>query len=843
MNQRPTHQKSRTTEIVLTACTAVGFTAAALADNWVEFVDETATRLIGDPSVGANDETERDYVWADLNKNGWIDLVVMRKRASNTVNGQITDALFKTNVLYMNEGGVLVDRTAEYASRVALDQLPEGEEDFGFLTPTIDRAAVIVDVNGNGWLDIVTSPSLSHGRPKHISHPRVYINLGNDEHGNWLGFEFQNDRIPQLAGIVPSGPWAGTPHAPRFCGVSAGDVTGNGHADLYFNDYSSTCAGCPSATFNFNDRLLINDGNGYFTDETSQRLPFGFYESNMGVHPIIADFNGNGYNDILKMSTLGGCCPYAAYMIYNNNENGDFLDQDWHIPPGAGGSPYFVQKADLNNNGRLDLIIGDDGTDRFTINRGTFPNGMVNWSPHATLPNSSGFRSNIVAADLNNNGFVDILTASVDFDLYGWNRLSGFHRHNGNTDPVGFTWDSGNIPQSMLYGTYDFAVFDITGNGWNDIVIAWGNNVSSGGTTVWINQPTFGVDFNYPDGRPSIVNPNESTTITVHAQPAGDTIDSMTLFFGPGSDPYTSPIEFQAGSDNTWTADLPELDCGTQYLYYIQANMSGGGIVTDPVNAPDLNHYSLHTATGLQLRFEDDMGPPKPDSGWFVVSDPSLTGGEWEAAVPNPTLFGGDLASPNGDASPDSNGMAFTTENCEPFAPPGSCDVEGGPTYLIRALTELDGTNALITYDRWFFTSGSGDLQRSLRTDISNDGGQTWTFVHQTTGTDGDWQSASFIIADYVEPTDQLMIRFGTSDEGDATVTNAGIDNVVVEELACGESCTGDLNGDGVVNVADLLLLFDSWGSCPGCDADFNGDDIVNVADLLILFDNWGPCN
>ncbi len=53
--------------------------------------------------------------------------------------------------------------------------------------------------------------------------------------------------------------------------------------------------------------------------------------------------------------------------------------------------------------------------------------------------------------------------------------------------------------------------------------------------------------------------------------------------------------------------------------------------------------------------------------------------------------------------------------------------------------------------------------------------------------------------------------------------------------------CPADVDGDGVVNVSDVLTLISSWGS-NDMDADVNADGIVDVADLLIVIDAWGAC-
>jgi len=66
---------------------------------------------------------------------------------------------------------------------------------------------------------------------------------------------------------------------------------------------------------------------------------------------------------------------------------------------------------------------------------------------------------------------------------------------------------------------------------------------------------------------------------------------------------------------------------------------------------------------------------------------------------------------------------------------------------------------------------------------------------------------------------------------------------VAVEESRDEPGTPGDLNGDGVVDFADLLILLTAWGSCDqpaNCPEDLNNDGFVDFTDLLILLSNWG---
>jgi hypothetical protein len=58
----------------------------------------------------------------------------------------------------------------------------------------------------------------------------------------------------------------------------------------------------------------------------------------------------------------------------------------------------------------------------------------------------------------------------------------------------------------------------------------------------------------------------------------------------------------------------------------------------------------------------------------------------------------------------------------------------------------------------------------------------------------------------------------------------------------CEIGCPADIDGNGAVNVSDLLNLIAVWGDCDACPQDINGSGSVDVSDLLELIASWGDC-
>ena len=76
--------------------------------------------------------------------------------------------------------------------------------------------------------------------------------------------------------------------------------------------------------------------------------------------------------------------------------------------------------------------------------------------------------------------------------------------------------------------------------------------------------------------------------------------------------------------------------------------------------------------------------------------------------------------------------------------------------------------------------------------------------------------------------------------DGNTRIVGLAIDMGCYEDQGPEPECPADLNGDGVVNAADIGLLLAGWGG-PG-STDLNDDGITNAADLGLLLSLWGNC-
>ena len=78
-----------------------------------------------------------------------------------------------------------------------------------------------------------------------------------------------------------------------------------------------------------------------------------------------------------------------------------------------------------------------------------------------------------------------------------------------------------------------------------------------------------------------------------------------------------------------------------------------------------------------------------------------------------------------------------------------------------------------------------------------------------------------------------------------ASGTGEGIDNncdnvIDGDELV---PCPGDINGDGSITVADILIVLSEFGCTIGCSADVDADGSVTVSDVLVVLSLFGnPC-
>ncbi|HLK30249.1 MAG TPA: VCBS repeat-containing protein [Puia sp.] len=190
-----------------------------------------------------------------------------------------------------------------------------------------DVSASWADVNNDGNIDLVVASGGNefYGQDEHLS-PRVYINDGK---GNFK----KRDRAFDSLFINASS-------------VVSYDFNGDGYPDLFI--------GGRSVPYNYGmipqSYLLQNDGTGKFVDVTNK---YSKELSHVGfvTNALWFDLNKDGKKDLLLTLEWGGI---IAFM----NQNGTFVEK---VLSDKKGWWSFVLPVDLNNDGNMDLIVGNLG--------------------------------------------------------------------------------------------------------------------------------------------------------------------------------------------------------------------------------------------------------------------------------------------------------------------------------------------------------------------------------------------------------------------------------------------------------------------------------------------------
>ncbi|WP_349317123.1 VCBS repeat-containing protein [Chitinophaga sp. MM2321] len=290
-------------------------------------------------------------------------------------------------------------------------------------------STAIADLDNDGQLDIICA--VEHGETTYAATSPIFLGKGNRT------FEQDKSGIQTKGaykiGIIPANNKLENKsvHA-VICNRMVGNLYENVPLYLYWGG-----------------------ANGFSTDRRTD-IPF-----TSGYHSLAADFNMDGYPDLVSMNSMHGggeMDPSAGANIFWGGKDGYDFKNKHTVLKEANAANGNV--ADLNKDGYLDLVIGffdkmDGSTTDLVIYYGS-KDGLE--TKNRVAISSEGRSTSPTIGDYNKDGWLDIAVASYSKDL-----LRIFYG-----GPKGF--DAGHQKTVDVPSIIDLETADLNNDGWLDII-------------------------------------------------------------------------------------------------------------------------------------------------------------------------------------------------------------------------------------------------------------------------------------------------------------------------------------------------------------------------------------
>jgi len=253
---------------------------------------------------------------------------------------------------------------------------------------------------------------------------------------------------------------------PLAFNVMAADLNGDSNLDLVVCNYANPNSDPGDVS------ILLGQGDGTFT------APSNMDAQNQPIASFIADFNGDGNNDLVV-------CNYesTSISVFLGKGDGSFFDPT-HLTVGA--RPHDVLAGDLNGDGKLDLVVANealqqgDGSVCTLLGNGDGTFALPEFFATDLTPRNADL------IDVDGDGILDVVTGN--FTVGNCSVLLGVG--DGTLHPK-TDYQTGGIPLSIV-------VDDFNGDGRPDIAaVAAGLNqlfvlsgLGDGSFTIPVGFPT-----------------------------------------------------------------------------------------------------------------------------------------------------------------------------------------------------------------------------------------------------------------------------------------------------------------------------------------------------------------
>jgi len=337
-----------------------------------------------------------------------------------------------------------------------------GSPDKRFIVEATGSGVALLDYDQDGWLDIYmvngsTFDALSGKTPA----PHAAL--------------FHNNHDGTFTDVAAK---AGVTNERWGMGVAVGDYDNDGWPDLFVANFGK-------------NRLYHNNHDGTFTD-TAEKA--GVQLGNWSSGPTFGDYDGDGRLDLFvsgyvhfdanqgTSNTASNFCQFRGVNVmcgprglkgehdhlFHNNGDGTFTDvsEKAGVSDPNGYYGFTSVFVDLNNDGKVDLLVADDSTPNYLyINKG---NGAFEDDSYASgyALNENGRETasmGVAIGDYQNNGRLDLFntTFSDDYDV--------LYRNDGDANFTDDSYAAGVAEPTVPFLGWGTEFIDYDNDGWKDL--------------------------------------------------------------------------------------------------------------------------------------------------------------------------------------------------------------------------------------------------------------------------------------------------------------------------------------------------------------------------------------